>query len=153
VQEPFARRTHHSNELGLAHENALEALPPGWPPRECVVCGGKQFDEEGEKDAAQVLIFRRCARCQGKTYCSEACQRLHWRNAHRFECKDSHSSQHPLPISHAPAPAPQKKTAKEEMQANRKLMGNQVIRVQYDAGALGFEASNALDPSVTGFAS
>ena len=31
--------------------------------------------------------FEQCARCKSVRYCSEACQRSHWRRGHRLECK------------------------------------------------------------------
>ena len=123
-----------------------------------MMCGGKQPDGDEDSDV-MILAFRRCARCKQKVYCSETCQRVHWRKAHRFECTESQSvstmpfsMQLPPRVSHASTSGRQK-TAQEERRENRKLMKDQVIRVQYDAGAIGLEASNALDPGVTSFAS
>jgi len=141
------------------------SLGPGWMPRECIVCGGSQPESEEGMHAA-ILTFRRCARCKVAVYCSDSCQRLHWRNSHRSECRAPRfvsvvptlvaSASQPAPLG-AGAPGTQEqresKTEQEQRRENQKWMNSQVIRIQYDPGAIGFEGSNKLDPKITGSAS
>ncbi len=64
------------------------ALPPGWAgalPR-LRVCGNPaccNFAKEREG----ALPFKQCGGCRAVRYCGADCQRAHWREGHRAECK------------------------------------------------------------------
>ncbi len=66
------------------------ALPVGWARGAALprlrVCGGPRccnFASESEG----ALTFKQCGGCRAVRYCGADCQRAHWREGHRAECK------------------------------------------------------------------
>ncbi len=66
------------------------ALPAGWARGAALprlrVCGGPRccnFASESEG----ALTFKQCGGCRAVRYCGAECQRAHWREGHKAECK------------------------------------------------------------------
>ena len=43
---------------------------------------------ECKKVEPQVGAFKHCGRCRLKYYCSIKCQKKHWKNGHKEECRE-----------------------------------------------------------------
>ncbi len=64
------------------------ALPPGWAGAltRLRMCGNPTCCNFGaEREGA--LPFKQCGGCRAVRYCGAGCQRAHWREGHRAECK------------------------------------------------------------------
>jgi hypothetical protein len=57
-------------------------------PSDCSYCGALP-GSTGKK--GRQLRFRRCAGCKSIDYCSERCQRKHWKETHKAECYRLHA--------------------------------------------------------------
>ena len=82
-------------EVGFATEGAGRLVLPSsagkgqirpvsiLQPSQCFYCGALP-GSTGKK--GRQLRFRRCAACKSIDYCSERCQRKHWKETHKAEC-------------------------------------------------------------------
>ena len=77
----------------VSPQNIQPSPPTVWPqtlmhvsmlqPSHCFYCGA--LPSSTRKDGTKYR-FRRCARCKSVDYCSERCQRKHWKESHKSEC-------------------------------------------------------------------
>ncbi|XP_076891722.1 ubiquitin carboxyl-terminal hydrolase 18-like [Bidens hawaiensis] len=67
---------HHSNSHNNINTTIGSRSMPGLAATSdpCVVCG--------------CLTTKHCARCKAVRYCSESCQRSHWKSGHKEKCED-----------------------------------------------------------------
>ena len=72
--------------LLLPHQSAKDALiENGMVCATCLALGG------GLTEIASIDVpLRRCANCQFCWYCSEKCQRQHWKSEHKDRCNNKH---------------------------------------------------------------
>ena len=78
---------------GASPPSISPSAPTVWPqasmpvsmllPSHCFYCGA--LPSSTRKDGSK-FRFRRCARCRSVDYCSEKCQRKHWKECHKSEC-------------------------------------------------------------------
>ena len=69
------------------------------------------------REAVSPLPFKRCARCRATFYCSQHCQRTHWRDGHAKECgkkKEEKEAEDATGVASAPAPSLPTPTPTEE---------------------------------------
>jgi len=69
------------------------------------------------REAVSPLPFKRCARCRATIYCSQHCQRTHWRDGHAKECgkkKEEKEAEDATGVASAPAPSLPTPTPTEE---------------------------------------
>jgi len=97
-----SRRSRAATQQEMSQEIVTYALPQVLVtdalPQTCGYCGAAPGSHTLSGKMRQ---FRRCARCKQADYCSEKCQRKHWKQEHMSRC-----TQQKLISPHTPSPPP-----------------------------------------------